>query len=87
MAKHSLLVFALVFAVFTGYVLGQRGVKPLPRSPIFSGDDLAFQVDLPSQHQLTNPNLDEVTGRFLVKVEGRWVEARPAARAGVVPVK
>lgn len=86
MVKRFLLVIALVFAVLTGYVVGQKGVKPLPGGPVFSGGDLGFQADLPLG-ELSIPGRDVVTGKFVVKVDGRWVEARPSARVGVVPVR
>jgi hypothetical protein len=85
MVKRFLLVIAFVFAVLTGYVVGQKSVKPLPGGPIFSGGDLGFQADSPLG-ELSIPGRDVVTGKFVVK-DGQWVEARPNARVGVVPVR
>ena len=84
MVNRSLLVLAFVFAVFIGYALGQKDVKPLPGGPVFSGGDLGFQADEPLGDIMT-PGRRSVTGRFVVNVNGRWVEARPGT--GVVPAR
>lgn len=84
MVKRLLLVVAFVFAVFTGYAIGQKDVRPLSGGPVFSGSDFGFQADEPLA-ELTNPGRRSVTGKFVVNVNGRWVEARPGS--GVVPVR
>lgn len=85
MVKRLLLVVAFVFAVFTGYAIGQKDVKPLiPGAPVFSGGDLGFQADEPLG-DIMKPGRRSVTGEFVVNVDGRWVEARPSV--GVVPVR
>jgi hypothetical protein len=84
MKKKAVLVFAFVFALFTGYVFGQKDPKMPPIGPhVFTGDDFGFQVDvIPGR---TAPERGWVTGRFVVKVDGRWVEARLGG--GVVPIR
>jgi hypothetical protein len=85
MAKRLFLTVAFVFALFTGYAIGQKkGVKPLPGGPVFSGSDFGFQADEPLG-ELTNSGRRSVTGKFVVNVNGRWVEARPGS--GVVPIR
>jgi hypothetical protein len=84
MVKRLLLVMAFVFAVFTGYALGQKAVKPLPGGHVFSGGDLGFHADEPLADVMT-PGRRSVTGKFVVNVNGQWLEARPGM--GVVPVR
>jgi len=84
MAKRLFLTVAFVFALFTGYAIGQKDVKPLTGGPVFSGSDFGFQADEPLA-VLTNSGRRSVTGKFVVNVNGRWVEARPGS--GVVPVR
>ncbi len=85
MVKRSLLVLALVLAVFTGYVVGQKDVQALPGgATVFSGDNFGFQAD-GRIGDTTRPGHGWVTGKFVVKVDGRWVEARMGA--GVMPVR
>jgi hypothetical protein len=85
MLKNVVLVLAFVFAVFTGYVFGQKDPKMPPIGPhIFTGDDFGFQVDLlPGRNPA--PDRGWVTGRFVVKIDGQWVEARLGG--GVVPIR
>ena len=84
MFKRLLLAVAFVLAAFTGYAFGQKDVQPLPGGPVLSGGDLGFQVDAPLG-DVTQPGRRAVTGKFVVKVNGRWVEARPSV--GLVPAK
>ena len=85
MAKRFFLTVAFVFALFTGYAIGQKDVKPLiPGGAVFSGGDFGFQADEPLG-DIMNPGRRVVTGKFVVNVNGRWVEARPGS--GVVPVR
>jgi hypothetical protein len=84
MVKRLFLVVAFVFAVFTGFAIGQKDVKPLPGGPVFSGSDFGFQADEPLG-DIMKSGSRSVTGKFVVNVNGRWVEAR--LRAGVVPLR
>lgn len=87
-ANRLLLVLVLVFAVFTGYALGQKNAIPVPANPagpVFSGGDLGFQVSVPLSD--IPQSAPAVTGRFVVRVNGRWVEARVSAQHGVVPLR
>jgi len=84
MVKRLFLIVAFVFAVFTGYAIGQKDMKPLQGGPVFSGGDFGFQADEPLG-DVMKPGRRSVTGKFVVNVNGRWVEARPGT--GVVPVR
>jgi hypothetical protein len=83
MVKRVLLVVAFVFAALTGYVFGQKEAIP-SGGLVFSGSDFGFQADEPFG-DVMKPGRRLVTGKFVVKVNGRWVEARPGA--GVVPLR
>lgn len=84
MVKRLSLIIAFVFAVFAGFALGQKQLPPISGGPVFSGNDFGFQADEPLG-DIMKPGRRLVTGRFVVNVNGRWVEARPST--GVVPVK
>jgi hypothetical protein len=83
MVKRVFLIVAFVFAVFTGYAIGQKEATP-SGGPVFSGSDFGFQADEPLG-VVMKPGRRSVTGKFVVKVNGRWVEARPST--GVVPLR
>ena len=88
MLKRCLVVAALVVAVFSGYALGQNKAVPAPSNPsgpVLSGGDLGFQLDAPLSDFPASARV--VTGKFVVNVNGQWIEARPAAQHGVVPVR
>jgi hypothetical protein len=85
MVKRLFLVVIFVLAVLTGYAIGQSDVKPLPGGPVFSGGDLGFQADEPLAEIMMKNGRSSITGKFVVNVNGRWVEAR--LRSGIVPVK
>ena len=84
MVKRLFLVVAFVLAVLAGFAIGQTNVKPLPGGPVFSGDDFGFQADEPLR-DIMKSGRRSVSGKFVVNVNGRWVEARPSV--GVVPAK
>jgi hypothetical protein len=84
MVKRLFLVVVFVLAVLTGYAIGQSDVKPLPGGPVFSGGDFGFQADEPLPDIMKNGR-SSITGKFVVNVNGRWVEAR--LRSGIVPVR
>ena len=87
MLKRSLLVTALVLAAFSGYALGQQSAVPAPGNPagpVFAGGDLGFQADVPLS-DIVQSGRNSVTGKFVVKVNGRWVEVRSSV--GVVPLR
>jgi hypothetical protein len=84
MVKRLFLVVIFVLAVLTGYAIGQSDVKP-PGGPVFSGGDLGFQADEPVADIILKNGRSSITGKFVVNVNGRWVEAR--LRSGIVPVK
>jgi hypothetical protein len=89
MVKRLFLVVVLVLAVFSGYALGQRNPVPVPSNPlgpVFSGGELGFQSDMPL-NDIIDSGASSITGRFVVKVNGRWVDARPSMRHGLVPAK
>ena len=71
----------LVWNVLTAYAFRQKGAS----SPavVYSGKDLGFRV-LDGVRDTTVSGRGAVTGQFVVKIDRRWVEARPAH--GVVPV-
>lgn len=84
MVKRLALVLAFVVTAFAGYVFGQKDVRPLPGgTTVFSGDDFGFQAE-GRIGDITSAGRGWVTGKFVVKVEGRWVEARMGG--GVMPV-
>ena len=87
MVKRSLLVAALVLAVFSGYAVGQQNPIPVPGNPagpVFSGGDLGFQADVPLS-DLLHSRRGPVTGKFVVNVNGKWVDVQSSVR--VVPVR
>jgi hypothetical protein len=84
MVKRLVLVVGFVLGVFVAFALGQSTQKPLSAGPVFSGEDFGFQADEPLGAVMQRGR-SSVTGRFVVKVDGRWVEAR--LRVGVMPVK
>ena len=87
MVKRSLLVIALVLAGFSGYALGQQSAVPVPGNsagPVFAGGDLGFQADVPLR-DIVESGRNSVSGKFVVKVNGRWVEVRSTVR--VVPLR
>lgn len=87
MLKRSLLVMALVLAGFSGYALGQQKAVPVPGNPagpVFAGSDLGFQADVPLSDILASGR-NSVTGRFVVNVNGKWMEVRSSV--GVVPLR
>ncbi len=85
MATRIVVIVAFVFALFGAYVLGQTTKLPDPPN-VFAGEDLAFQIDgLPGK--LPDTTRGWVTGKLLVKINGRWVEARVGGGIGVVPAK
>lgn len=51
---------------------------------VFTGSDFGFQVDA-YPGRMPAPERGWVTGRFVVKVNGQWVEARLSG--GVVPIR
>ena len=59
-----------------GHAVGQKDVRPLPGGPVFSGGDLGFQADEPLG-EIMKPGRRSISGKFVVNVNGRWVEARP----------
>ena len=75
MPKRVLLALALVGSALSGYAFGQKDVRPLPGAPtVYMGDDFGFRA-----HGLVGqPESGSgwVPGQFVVKVQGRWVEAR-----------
>jgi hypothetical protein len=84
MKKKAVLVVAFVFALFTGYAFGQKDTKPALGPHVFTGDDFGFQVDAYPGRMPTGDR-GWVTGKFVVKIDGRWVEARLGG--GVVPIR
>jgi len=71
----------LMWNVLTAYAFGQKDAA----SPaiVYSGNDLGFRV-LNGGRDTTVSGRGAVNGQFVVKIDGRWVEARPAH--GVVPI-
>jgi hypothetical protein len=70
----AVLILALTFGA---WVYGQAGPQfpsqqPDPNAPIISGNDIGFRVD----RQQTQ-TLGRLTGTWVVRVNGQWVE--PAA--------
>jgi hypothetical protein len=95
MRRRLLFAAGFVFAVCTAYVAGQQK----PRVPeddfaallkdgiVLSGENVGFQVER-APGETPTAERGYVTGRFVVKVNGRWVEARPAPDAPrIVPVR
>ncbi len=88
MRNRIFLAAGVVVAVFTAYLAGQQ--KPVPEDLVallkgglvLSGENFGFQIE----RAPGRPPADRgyVTGTFVVKIDGRWVEARPAA--GIVPL-
>jgi len=76
MARRILLMSTVVLAGFTGYVFGQRDVRPFPGGPtVYAGEDFGFRAE-GQIGDTTTPGRGWITGAFVVKIEGRWVEAR-----------
>jgi len=84
MVKRLVLIVGFVFGLFVAFALGQSTQKPLSGGPVFSGGDFGFQADEPLGDVIQSGR-SSVTGKFVVNVNGRWVEAR--SRVGVVPAK
>jgi hypothetical protein len=85
MVKKSLVALALVMAAFTGYVFGQKDVRPLAGgSRVYAGDDFGFRAE-GRVGDVSTEGRGWVTGKFVVKIEGRWVEARLGG--GAMPIK
>jgi hypothetical protein len=67
-ARKCLAVFALLLALLAaaavGYAQGQ-GTKPLP-SLMVSGSDIGFRLE--------GRKGNSVTGRFMVRIEGKWLD-------------
>lgn len=84
MVKRLILVVALLLAVLTGLAIGQRNAKPPLTAPVFSAGDLGFQTDEPLS-EVMKPGRLSVTGKLVINVNGRWIEARP--RTGIVPLR
>jgi hypothetical protein len=84
MVKKLVLVVGFVVAVFTGYVVGQTDAKKVPGGPqVLAGENIGFIVDArPGERPYTGRGW--VTGKFVVKIDGQWVEARLGA--GVTPI-
>ena len=84
MVKDLALALALVFAVLGAYLLAQRETPRTPGLPIvLSGGDFGFQPDVPPDPAATKRGW--ISGKFVVKVGGRWIEARPGA--GIEPAR
>ena len=78
-SRWSVLAVLWVFSLAAmGYAASQPrgGDGPTPGA-ILSGDDLGFR--------LVGPQGAAMTGTWVVKIDGKWVEARSAAK--VVPVR
>lgn len=87
--RRWLVAAGFVFAVLTAYLAGQQNPPPEGQlSPggavVLFGDDFGFEVERPPGRTAPAAPRGYVTGRFVVKIDGRWVEARPAT--GMVPV-
>jgi hypothetical protein len=74
----AIVILALAFGV-AGWAYGQAGQgsqfpppQPDPNAPIISGNDVGFRVD----RQQTQ-TLGRLTGTWVVRVNGQWIE--PAA--------
>ena len=75
MWKRLLVWLVVLVGMFSGYVYGQKDVRPFAGAPtVFAGDDFGFRA----QGQVGDPANGRgwVTGSFVVKVGGHWVEAR-----------
>jgi hypothetical protein len=69
----SRVTLAVVFALGlfgSGAMAGAqlRGVTPIPEPRVLSGDDIGFRVE--------GRQGDSLVGRFVVKVNGQWVEPK-----------
>ena len=75
--KRLLLALFFLAAVFSAYAVGQKGdVLRLPGGPtVYAGDSFGFRAE-GRVGDPTKPGHGWITGTFVVKVEGRWVEAR-----------
>ena len=83
MLKRLLLALALVLSAFAGYAFGQKDIGPLPGGPsVYAGDDFGFRA----HGVVGEPESGSgwVTGQFVVKLQGRWVEARMGGRGTIV---
>lgn len=81
MRRSILLVAALVTAVSAvALLLGAGGPAGLPKpGEVITGQDLGFRVEAVGS--------DRVVGRFVVRVNGEWMEAAPPAPPMVIPAK
>jgi hypothetical protein len=79
--RFSLAVLIFVLTVgAAGWVYGQAAQgrqfpTPDPNAPIISGNDIGFRVD----RQQTE-TLGRLTGTWVVRVNGQWVEPAPSLR-------
>lgn len=93
--RKWLVAAGFVFAVLTAYLAGQQNPppdqKPTPAGRVvLYGDDFGFEVErTPGRAPGDLPAAPRgyVTGRFVVKVDGRWVEARPTTGMVRVPAR
>ena len=73
----ALLILALTFGA-AGWVYGQAQgpqfppPQPDPNAPVISGNDIGFRVD-----RQETQRLGRLTGTWVVRVNGQWIE--PAA--------
>jgi hypothetical protein len=83
MVKKLVLVVGFVVGVFTGYGVGQTDLKKVPGPQVLAGENIGFIVDArPGERPFTGRGW--VTGKFVVKIDGQWVEARLGS--GVTPI-
>ena len=84
MVRKLVLAVGFVVGVFTGYGAAQTDLKKVPGGPqVLAGENIGFIVDArPGERPYTGRGW--VTGRFVVKIDGQWVEVR--AGAGVTPI-
>jgi hypothetical protein len=80
MAKRIALVVFLLIVEFGIHGWAQVVPKPQPAPDgIVSGSDIGFRVE----HTEGNTAL----GTFMVRVNGKWVEAQVSGHRGVVPLR
>lgn len=84
--RHRILLVALIVLTgLAGYIVGYAQTQQWVGKPVvYAGDDFGFKVS-GRVGDISQDGKGWVAGTFVVKIDGRWVEARLGAKT--MPVK